>query len=234
MNNNPLRKTLLLSFFILTSVFIQAQNVVIQDVNIVDVKAGKILPHQTVIIHKKRIQKIGAKLSIPKNSQIIKAQGKYLIPGLWDMHVHLAMMGETSFPLFIANGITGVRDMGGDYSKLKRWRAEEASGKRLMPVFKTPGAILENAPWFNLVKNIFGRESLVKERIVVHNPEHAMEVVDSLKKTGVDFVKIRNVINKKTFLAIAAACQKQGLKLVGHLPERQISISEASKPGLLE
>ncbi|WP_299465605.1 amidohydrolase family protein [uncultured Microscilla sp.] len=227
------KKNCLMVVFFLLNIVVQAQTTVLQNVQIVDVQSGKVKPHQTVIIEKDRIKKIGKNLNIPRKAQVINAQGKYLIPGLWDMHVHLSMVGETSFPLFIANGVTGVRDMGGDYAKLKRWRIEEKTGKRLMPVFKTPGAILENALWYNAVKGIFGEEELKKERIVVHNPKHAHQIIDSIKSIGVDFVKMRNVIDRKTFFAIADACKKQGLKLVGHLPDRQVSIEEAVKTGFV-
>ena len=233
MHTNSPTKILFSGLLMLLCTLGIAQNIVIQEVNIVDVKEGKILPAQTVIIQGNRIQKIGPKLPTPSGAQVISAKDKYLIPGLWDMHVHLAMIGEVSFPLFIANGVTGVRDMGSNYTKLKRWRIEEAKGKRLMPIFKTPGAILESPAWFNLVKGVFGANTLKKERIVVYNPAQAYRVIDSLKQIEIDFVKIRNVNNKKTFLAIADACQKQGLKLVGHLPERQISMADASKAGFV-
>ena len=62
--------------------------------------------------------KVWQKIRVPGNSQVINARGKFLIPGLWDMHVHLSKAGEDTLPLFIANGVTSVRDMGGDYVTL--------------------------------------------------------------------------------------------------------------------
>jgi len=67
---------------------------------------------------------------------------KILIPGLWDMHVHLSKAGENTLPLFVANGITNVRDMGGDYIQLLKWRKEAADGTRLSPRIKPPGRLL--------------------------------------------------------------------------------------------
>ena len=76
--------------------------------------------------HVTDIGKLG-KVKFPKHSQVIDAKGKFLFPGLWDMHVHLAKAGESTLPLFIANGITSVRDMGGDYVRVLKRRKSTQS-----------------------------------------------------------------------------------------------------------
>jgi imidazolonepropionase-like amidohydrolase len=99
------------------------------------------------------------KIEFPKNSQVIDATGKFLIPGLWDMHVHLTKAGENTLPLFIVNGVTSVRDMGGDNVQLLKWRKEAADGTRLAPRIKTSGALLESAKNVARMKREGGRKN---------------------------------------------------------------------------
>jgi predicted amidohydrolase len=107
--------------------------VVITDINIVDVRTGEIRRDQIVIIEKNRITAVGSRKETryPRNAQmIISGRGSYLIPGLWDMHVHLVFgdwfpnAQQISLPLFVANGITSVRDMGSNLQTVEDWRNE--------------------------------------------------------------------------------------------------------------
>ena len=114
--------------------------VVITDVNIVDVRTGAVLPEQTVVIDKGRILAVGSRKQTryPRNAPVvINGKGFYLVPGLWDMHVHLVFgdwfprAQEISLPLFVANGVTGVRDMGSELGAIQIWR-NEIEGQRLI------------------------------------------------------------------------------------------------------
>jgi predicted amidohydrolase len=117
---------------------------VFSHVTVIDATGSDAQTEMVVVVADGTIAAIGkfGKVRIPKQSQVIDATGKFLIPGLWDMHVHLTKAGENTLPLFIANGITSVRDMGGDYVKLLQWRKEAADGTRLSPRIKTPGHCL--------------------------------------------------------------------------------------------
>jgi imidazolonepropionase-like amidohydrolase len=70
-----------------------------------------------------------ASITVPSGARVIDGRGKFLIPGLWDMHVHVAMPGGRNvLPLYIANGVTGVRDMASDWATITKWRADIRSG----------------------------------------------------------------------------------------------------------
>src|SRR5205823_3493751 len=107
-------------------------------------------PDMTVVISGGRITTISktGRVQLPKDAQIVDGHGKYLIPGLWDMHVHeifgdwLPRDEEIAPLLFVANGITGVRDMGGDLGPLKQWRSAIASGKMIGPRMVIAGPML--------------------------------------------------------------------------------------------
>ncbi len=128
-------------------------------VNLIDATGTPVQPDMTVIILGQRIASIekSATAKIPANAQVVDAQGKYLIPGLWDMHVHeifgdwLPEDEKISPLLFVANGITGVRDMGGDLAPLKRWRTRAASGDMIAPRMVISGPMLD------------GRDSAISE-----------------------------------------------------------------------
>src|SRR5262245_35900515 len=100
----------------------QAKPLVINRVTVIDATGAEAKPDMTVVITGDRITTIGksAEVKIPKDAQVIEAAGKFLIPGLWDMHTHMA--SQDFLALFIANGVTGVRDMGSVWEVLRLWR----------------------------------------------------------------------------------------------------------------
>ncbi len=133
---------LLISFALPTALSQQKlqQNILaISDVTVIDATGAPAKPNMTVIITGDRITKIAktGEVAIPKNAQVIDGTGKFLIPGLWDMHVHTVMKGlpETYFPMFIANGVTGVRDMAADLEFLKQLRKDISEGRRSRPAY---------------------------------------------------------------------------------------------------
>ena len=116
----------------------------ITHVTVIDMTGAPPLTDMTVVINGERIRAIGKteNVRVPREATIIDGRGKFLIPGLWDMHVHFTEV-ERTFPLFIANGVTGVRNMGGDLDQLLRWRADVASGKLLGPRIVMCGPIVD-------------------------------------------------------------------------------------------
>jgi imidazolonepropionase-like amidohydrolase len=197
-------------------------------VNIIDTNGGPTQPDMTVVISGSRIVAVSqaARASLPKNAQIVDSKNKYLIPGLWDMHVHTVFgdwlprwTGERfSLPLFIANGVTGVRDMGGDLPVLKQWRSDIASGKLLAPRMIIAGPMLD------------GPTPRFPSSAPVGSPAQGHKTVDDLKSAGVDFIKIQSRIPRDAYFAVAEEAKRLGITFVGHVPDA-VRATEASNAG---
>jgi imidazolonepropionase-like amidohydrolase len=201
---------------------------VITDINVVDVRTGEIRPDQIVIIEKNRITAIGSKKDTryPRNApSILNGKGAYLIPGLWDMHVHLSFgdwfprADEISLPLFVANGVTGVRDMGSDLQIVESWRDEIEAGRMLGPRIMTAGQMLD------------GPEPRFPSSIAVATPEQGRHAVDRLKESGADFIKLQSLLPRDAVLAIADEARKEGIPFEGHVPD-SVRASEMSDAGM--
>ena len=197
----------------------QPKAVVFTHVTVIDATGSPPQPAMTVVVNKERITALGktGEVDIPQDAQTVDATGKYLIPGLWDMHVHTLTskntgtntgtreMHGTFFPLFIANGVTGVRDMNGDLELLKQLRLQMASRKLSGPRIVASGPLLDGVKWS------FGS-------IASTNEAEGREAVKSLKKRGADFVKVVNLLRRDTYFAIADEAEKQRIPFVGHVP----------------
>ncbi len=195
-------------------------------VTVVDVESGGELPDRTVVIADGRIAAIGAAgaVTTPAGARVIDAHGKYLIPGLWDMHVHVAF-GDwvPADPLvnlapFVANGVTGVREMGGNLDVLLDWRRRIAAGELLGPRMVIAGPMLD------------GPVPRFPSSAPVANAADGRRVVDELKARGVDFIKIQSFIPRDGYFAAAAEARRLGITFVGHVPDA-IRASEASDAG---
>jgi len=165
-----------------------------------------------------------------KNELRFDARGKFLIPGLWDMHTHIAGISadpawskNVLLPLLVANGITGIRDMGGDLRALQEWRREIASGSLLGPQIVAAGPMLVPAPPPGRAK------STDPSIFQVGSAEEARAAVDQLQKQGADFIKVIQ-LSREDYFAVAAESKKDGITFVGHIPT-EVSASEASVAG---
>lgn len=209
-----------LTAFLLASLM-EAQTIAITNVNVIDVRAGSVVPGQTVLITGDRIAALGASTSIrpPAQAGVIDGTGHYLVPGLWDMHVHfrsnpvepdrpLVEANASTLELFLANGVVGVREMGGDlHEHVLRWRDEVASGKRIGPRILTAGRKLDGAvpSWPGSISTM--------------DPDEARQAVRQLKKAGADFIKIYYAeVEPTIFRAVMEEAHAHGLKVTGHLP----------------
>jgi imidazolonepropionase-like amidohydrolase len=154
----------------------------------------------------------------------VDGTGKVLIPGLWDMHVHMVFGDwfprgkEVTLLLFIANGITGVRDMGGELEVLQKWRKEISAGTLIGPRIVMSGPMLD------------GPQPRFPSSIAIKTPEDGRRAVDDLKRRGADFIKLQSLIPREAVFAIANEAQKQGISFVGHVPDA-VRASEASNSG---
>ena len=126
----------------------QSSDLAVTNVTVIDVVTGARAPGSTVLISGSRISAVGpsASVRIPAGARRVDAGGRFMIPGLWDMHVHLSMTGRSSLALFLANGVTGVRDMGGHPTLATRGatarRADRSRGRASSPRARSsrPGA----------------------------------------------------------------------------------------------
>lgn len=220
---------------LISSVIAQTKSkpIVFTHVTVIDATGSGAQSDMVVVVSDGKIANIGkfGKIKLPRKSQQVDAGGKFLIPGFWDMHVHLSKAGENTLPLFIASGITSVRDMGGDYVQLLQWRKEAADGTRLSPRIKTPGALLESAENVARMKREGTVEPVDKFRIGIHTPEEARKTVDLMANLGVDFIKIRTVASPEVYQAIAEESRAKGLMFVGHqfnTPDAMIAAGQKS------
>lgn len=174
----------------------------------------------TIVIVGRRVFDVGpaGSVTIPPGARIIDASGKHVIPGLWDMHVHTAVPeGDALLPLYIANGVTGVRDMGGDHARIQEWREAIREGHIIGPRLVAAGPYVQG-----------GRAVL--PHLVVRTPDEAARAVDSLAVLGVDFVKVHGVVPREAFFALARAARTYHLPLGGHLA-LGVSVQEAADSG---
>jgi imidazolonepropionase-like amidohydrolase len=171
---------------------------------------------------------IGAMVKMPGNTRLIDGHGKFLIPGLWDMHVHTAFGDwfpggrDIILPLFVANGATGVRDMGGDLPVLLDWRKQIAAGKIPGPRMVVSGPMLDAV--------LPSGKLRFPSSIATTTPDSARAAVDQLKSQGADFIKVQSVISHDAYLAAAAEAHKQNLPFVGHVPDK-VRITETISAG---
>ena len=111
----------------------QTRALAISRVNVVDVIDGQIVPNTTVTISGATITSVTPNGRTPANARMVDGRGKFLIPGLWDMHAHMEASGEAWLPLYVANGVTGIRDMGSNGDLILKMREDTASGRVLGP-----------------------------------------------------------------------------------------------------
>jgi imidazolonepropionase-like amidohydrolase len=201
------------------------KTLVITHVTVIDATGAAGKPEMTVTVLGDRIADIErTSHKIPKEGQAVDGRGKFLIPGLWDMHVHtnfgdwLPGGEEIILPLFIANGITGVRDMGGDLHQLREWRKRIDAGTILGPRMVISGPMIDGAP------------PHFPASVPVTTAAEGRKAVDDLKQGGADFIKVQSYISRDAYFAVAEESKKQGMTFVGHVPDA-IRASEASNVG---
>ncbi len=193
-------------------------------VTVVDIERGRLVPDQRVVIAGNKIRTMGrsAKISMPRGAQVIDARGQYLIPGLWDLHVHPGFAVNRAFPLLLANGITGFRD-GYNFSldSVQKWRREVWAGTRIGP----PRQILSSVPLYGESMHLF------PGTFYITGPVRAQQLVDSLKAAGVDMLKTYRLGSRHLYLALAAAARRAGLPFGGHVSAGTLTAQEAAEAG---
>jgi imidazolonepropionase-like amidohydrolase len=204
----------------------QESIVAITHVNVIDATGVPVQTDMTVIVRGKEIAQIGkgGATPLPKTAVVVDGREKFLIPGLWDMHVHeifgawLPEDEKITPVLFVANGVTGVRDMGGDLEPLKKWRARIADGKLLGPRMIISGPMLDGpVPQF-------------PSSAPVKDVAEGRRIVDDLQMNGADFIKIQSLVPRDGYFAAADEAKKDGIVFAGHVPDK-VRATEASNAG---
>jgi hypothetical protein len=197
----------------------------IVSVSVIDATGAPARSDMTVIVQNGHIVSLGssAKVSVPKGVRILSGAGKFLIPGLWDAHVHAlwdADRAKQFLPLFLANGVTSVREMGGPMPAADqvRWRQRVAGGEVVAPDLLVSGPFVD------------GPRPVYAGSVAVADPPAARKAVDDLQGFGVDFIKVYSQIPREAYFALADEARKKQIPLVGHVP-LQVDVGEASDVG---
>ena len=185
--------------------------VAITGVSIVDVQTGRIDAGRTVVVRGNRIVSISpAGTRTPPATQIVRGDGTYLIPGLWDMHTHSASAAARELPLHLSFGVTGIRNMHTTVDTALQLvaaiRRAVTAGTLTGPRFVANGATVD------------GPRPAQQGSVTIGGPEHARRVVDSLVAGGAEFVKVYNLLPRETYFAVVDAAKATGMPLVGHVP----------------
>jgi imidazolonepropionase-like amidohydrolase len=182
----------------------------------------------TVVACGERIESLGAaaRTSVPGGTRLIDARGAFVIPGLWDMHVHLDQAGEAAGPLLVSYGVTSVRDVGSPFSAVSRWRERLASGALVAPRIHAAGVIFESPRFMQLVDRL-GRmlptaeaaplADLMRRRIAIADVADIAREIEAARARGAMFVKVRNVQSPELLYAFAASARRAGLPLAAHV-----------------
>lgn len=176
---------------------------------------------QTVVMRGRHIVAVGpaATTAVPAGSRVLDGSGRFLIPGLWDMHVHTDVPGGREvLRLYVVNGVLAVRDMAGTWAQLTAWRREIAAGTLTGPRILASGPYLEGG-------------DIGIPHLLARTPDEARAAVDSLSRLGVDLVKLHGQLTRESWFAALGAARKRGLRVGGHVP-RSVTPEEASDSGL--
>ena len=191
--------------------------ITIDNVTVVDVVKGKLLPNMVVVIDGKRIASVAkTRPGEVRSGTVMDGAGMYVIPGLWDMHVHVAFTNDPAriqstsalmLPLLIANGVTGVRDMGSNLDAVLATRDAVAAHQVIGPRIVTSGPMLD------------GPTSRYAVIVKVTTAEDGRAAVRQLHDRGVDFIKTQSLIPREAYFGLADEAAKLGMRFEGHVPD---------------
>lgn len=183
-----------------------AETIAFVDVNVVPMDTERVLEHHTVLVRDGRIAAVGRagkEVALPDDAVRIDGRGRYLMPGLADMHAH--NWYESEHLLFLANGVTTIRNMWGT-SMQQVWRKEIEAGGRLGPTLHTSGPILDGTP------------AVWPQSTIVTTVDAAKKAVQRIKAEGYPSLKVYDSLRRDVYGALVAEARAQGLRVVGHVP----------------
>ncbi len=197
-------------------------SIAITNVTVVDVESGRTEPGRTVVVTGNRITAVGpaATTAVPPGARTIEGRGRWLIPGLWDFHVHASypFVERLFLPLLVANGVTGIRDMFGTTAMRDSVRARVAAGALVGPRVVGAGHILD------------GRPPIWPGSATAMTADEGRRAVDSLRGAGADFIKVYSRLPREAYFAIAGEARRRGIPFAGHVPSL-VAVAEASDSG---
>ena len=192
-----------------------AQTTTIDNVTIIDVTNGRLHSHKTIVIEGNRIARIDDANDATRAAATLDGTGMFVIPGLWDMHVHAYFTNDTAkfhstsevmLPLFIANGVTGVRDLGSNLEATLAARDSVALHQLVGPRMLVSGPMLD------------GPTTRYAAAIKVATEDEARTAVRMLKERGVDMIKTQSLLSKEAYFALADEAARIGIPFEGHVP----------------
>jgi imidazolonepropionase-like amidohydrolase len=194
----------------------QQDALVFTNITVIDATGAPARPAMNVVIRGGRIEAVGKTGAVPvaRGARVVSGAGKFLIPGLWDMHVHLS---ANHVAALVVHGVTGVRDMGNILSDLERWRVQITAGNLVGPQIFRVGPILNG--------KAFGAAQLA-----ITSDAEARTAVRVLKHVGVDAIKIHRALSRDAYFALADEAKKLSIPFVGHIPQT-VTAAEASDAG---
>lgn len=216
----------------------QRADLAVRGATVVNVTDGSLLTDRNVLIEDSRIVAVGPadEVQVPGNAEVVEAEGKYLIPGLWDMHVHSVAnvaldmpiesvaAWEWHFPLFVAHGVTGVRNMNDGAGDLTLGLANSVKRRLTEGKLAGPPRFLNSGP------SLDGDPPLASNAVVVHTAADARAAVEQLASHGADLVKVYENLSREAYSAIHDEARRQGIPVDGHVPFR-ITPEEAAEAG---
>lgn len=203
----------------------------IENISTIDAKSGLQSDMTVVIVDNKIVKVTKTKdLQLAAENKIVDGTGKYLIPGLWDAHVHFAFIEELApamFDLFLGYGITSVRDTGGRIEFVKAWKDKAESDPKKAPRVMIAGPLIDGTP------NVYDGSSPSFPPLSVHvaDVNATIAVVEELDSIGVDLLKAYEMLTPEKFKAITRLAKEKGLKVTGHIP-LSMDVISASNAGL--
>jgi len=194
---------------------------------VIDATGDAPKPDSTVLLRGSQIVEVGnfSAVQIPAAARVTDYSGKFLVPGLWDMHVHirggmeLLKANESFLTLYVVNGVTGIREMGGDLvDVVLQWRREIADGTRFGPRIVTAGPKID------------GPRPSWPGSLPVNTPDEGRRAINEVHRLGADFVKFYSGVPREAYFASVAEAKKLGLSISGHTPSG-VLVQEASDAG---
>ena len=218
-----IRLTLLAAGLLASADQIGAQEITIDNVTIVDVTNGRLQQRKTIVIEGNRIARIENANNATRAAATLDGTGMFVIPGLWDMHIHAYFTNDTArfrttnevmLPLFIVNGVTGVRDLGSNLEASLSARDSIAAHQLTGPRMLVSGPMID------------GPTSRYAAAVKVATPDEARAAVRMLEQRGVDLIKTQTLIPRDAFFALADEATRTGIPFEGHVP-REVTAMEA-------
>ena len=206
------------------SVFIE-NGYCIENINVIDSEKG-LQENMTIIVSEDKIIRVekSSEIQLSNKNKIIDGKNKFIIPGLWDSHVHFAFeenLASSMFNLFIAYGVTSVRDTGGEFDFVNHWKNISNNNPNIYPRVKIAGPLIDGK--YNVYdgNSVFFPPLSIKTTTVSETEKRVKELIDN----GVDFLKAYEMLTPEQFKKIIEIAKEHGLKVTGHIPLSMDAIS---------